>query len=221
MLRGAAGAWRALDDVDVIWALGPNPLSVVIAVLGLLRGKRVVLGVRQDSRAYVRRRHPRPAGALVCGRPDPRRLPVLARRCPIAVVGADLAEQFPGARELQSFHVSLVAESDVRSGRPGEGAAFGRRILTVSRLDAEKNPLLLADIMAQLAADGDAQPPWHLDVYGEGPLEQELAGRLAALGLQERVTLHGYVGIDAGLREAYEVPMPFSMCPGQRECRRC
>jgi glycosyltransferase involved in cell wall biosynthesis len=120
------------------------------------------------------------------------------------VVGADLAEQFPDAREVQPFHVSLVAEDDVWSEDPPERTTFARRILTVGRLDAEKNPLLLAEAMALLAADGDARPPWRLDVYGEGPLEPELARKIAELGLQDAITLRGYVGIDAGLREAYE-----------------
>jgi glycosyltransferase involved in cell wall biosynthesis len=204
LLRGAVTAWKALDQLDVLWTLGPNPMSIVIATMGLLRGKRVVLGVRQDSRAYVRRRHPGRRTFWLAADIMQAAFRALARRCPIAVVGADLAEQFPDARELQPFHVSLVAEADVRSEDPPERAIFARRILTVGRLDAEKNPLLLAEAMACLAADGDGHPPWRLDVYGEGPLERELARRIAELGLQDVITLRGYVGIDAGLRDAYD-----------------
>ncbi len=204
LLRGAVAAWRALDHVDVVWALGPNPMSIVIATMGLLRGKRVVLGVRQDSRAYVRRRHPGRRVFWLAADLMQGAFRTLARRCPVAVVGADLARQFPAAGELAQFHVSLVAEADVRSDDPPGRGAFARRILTVGRLDAEKNPLLLAAAMAKLAAGPDAEPPWHLDVYGEGPLEPELARRVAELGLQDVITLRGYVGIDTGLREAYE-----------------
>jgi glycosyltransferase involved in cell wall biosynthesis len=202
LLRGAVTAWKALDQFDVLWALGPNPMSIVIATMGLLRGKRVVLGVRQDSRAYVRRRHPGRRAFRLAADIMQVAFKALARRCPIAVVGADLAAQFPGARELQPFHVSLVADADVRSEDPPARGMFARRILTVGRLDAEKNPLLLAEAMARLVGDGD--PPWRLDVYGEGPLEPELASRIAELGLQDVVTLRGYVGIDAGLRDAYD-----------------
>ena len=53
-------------------------------------------------------------------------------------------------------------------------------------------------------ADGDLHPPWRLDVYGEGPLEPALTRKIEELGLQDVITLRGYVGIDAGLREAYE-----------------
>ncbi len=203
LLRGVTKGWRALDDVDVVWALGPNPLSVAIAVMGVLRGKRVVLGVRQDSRAYVRRRHPGRrtlwfAAAVLDGA-----YRALARRCPVAVVGADLAEQFAGARQVCTFHVSLVGEADVRSEDPPERGGFARRLITVGRLDAEKNPLLLVELMALLAKDGGAGD-WQLDVYGEGPLESELVRRIGELGLQDRIALRGYVAADAGLRDAYE-----------------
>ena len=179
-------------------------MSIVIATMGVLRGKRVVLGVRQDSRAYVRRRHPGRRAFGLAADIMQAAFKALARRCPIAVVGADLAEQFPDARELQPFHVSLVADADVRSEDPPARGRFARRILTVGRLDAEKNPLLLAEAMARLRADGALHPPWRLDVYGEGPLEPELTRKIEELGLQDVVTLRGYVGIDAGLREAYE-----------------
>jgi glycosyltransferase involved in cell wall biosynthesis len=202
LARGAVTAWRALDDLDVVWALGPNPMSILIATMGLLRGKRVVLGVRQDSRAYVRRRHPGRRTFWLAADVMQAAFRALARRCPVAVVGADLAKQFPDARELRPFLVSLVAAADVRSDDPPERATFARRVITVGRLDAEKNPLLLADAMARLAADGG--PPWRLEVYGEGPLAAELARRIEELGLQDVVTLRGYVGIDAGLREAYD-----------------
>ena len=204
ILRGAVAAWRALDQLDILWALGPNPMSILIATMGVLRGKRVVLGVRQDSRAYVRRRHPGRRAFWLAADAMHAAFKALARRCPIAVVGADLARQFPDARELRPFHVSLVAEADVRSENPPERTAFARRVITVGRLDAEKNPLLLADAMARLAAGRDVGPPWRLDVYGEGPLEPELHRRIAELGLQDVITLRGYVGIDAGLREAYD-----------------
>ncbi len=203
LLRGAVRAWRALDGLDVVWALGPNPMSIVIAAVGILRGKRVVLGARHDGRAYVRRRHPNSRGLWVAADLMQFAFQALARRCPIAVVGADLAEQFPHAREVRPFHVSLVAEADVCSEEP-PGTAFERRILTVGRLDPEKNPLMLVDVMARLVAQDDSRSSWHLDVYGEGPLEHDLARRIVEFELQDVIKLRGYVGIDAGLREAYE-----------------
>ena len=102
LLRGAVAAWRALDHLDVVWALGPNPMSIVIATMGLLRGKRVVLGVRQDSRAYVRRRHPGRRVFWLAADLMQGAFRTLARRCPVAVVGADLARQFPAQASWRS-----------------------------------------------------------------------------------------------------------------------
>jgi glycosyltransferase involved in cell wall biosynthesis len=197
---GLRRAWRALDDVDVLWSLGPNPMSIAIAVMGLVRGRRVVLGVRQDSRSYVRSRHPDRRALWAAAGLMHRAFRLLARRCPVAVVGPVLAEQFAGSRDVMPFVVSLVPDAAVIDG-VGEGRRFGRRIVTVGRLDAEKNPLLLAETMAELAAD-DGEP-WRLDVYGSGPLEAELAGELERRGLGDTVRLCGYVAADAGLEEAY------------------
>ena len=126
LLRGAARAWRALDDLDVIWALGPNPLSIVIATMGVLRGKRVVLGVRQDSNSYVRRRHPRRPALWAAAGVMQTAFRLLARRCPVAVVGTDLVRQFPAARDVHPFLVSLVGEADVLVEDPPGRGTFTR-----------------------------------------------------------------------------------------------
>ena len=48
MARLPARVLALLDEVDVVWLLGPHPLAIVFAVLAAMRRKRVVLGVRQD-----------------------------------------------------------------------------------------------------------------------------------------------------------------------------
>src|SRR5215203_606805 len=45
--------WHALGSVDTVWVIGPAPMSIPVAVLGLARKKHVVLGVRQDWPRYV------------------------------------------------------------------------------------------------------------------------------------------------------------------------
>ena len=74
------------------------------------------------------------------------------------------------------------------------------RLLSVGRLETEKNPLLLADVLARLDAEG---PRWHLTVVGDGPLRAPLAQRLEQLGVAERADLRGYVPHDDGLTDAY------------------
>ena len=63
------------------------------------------------------------------------------------------------------------------------------RLLSVGRLDPEKNPLLLAAVVGALRRDGR---DWRLQVVGTGPLRDALAARVAALGLGDAIELAGY-----------------------------
>ena len=56
--RSLRHIWRALDDIDVLWVLGPYPHAIVLVAVALCRRRSVVLGVRQDWPSYVRRRRP-------------------------------------------------------------------------------------------------------------------------------------------------------------------
>lgn len=200
LLRGVGRLWRGLDDLEVVWVLGPNPLAIVLAAMGLVRRRRVVLGVRQDTPSYVRRRHPTRRSLWLVADLMQAAFRLLARRCPAVVVGEDLRAAFGHAPRLHVLHVSLVPEDSVLAEDPAARRTFGGRIVTVGRLDTEKNPLLLAEILAVLAAD---ESDWTMDVYGDGPLAQPLQVRLAELGVGDRATLHGYLAADQGLTEAY------------------
>ena len=82
-----------------------------------------------------------------------------------------------------------------------ESAAGGPiRIQSVGRLDPEKNPVLLADVIASLARGGES---WRLVVCGEGSERTALERRLLALGVSDRVELRGYISLDEGLHELY------------------
>jgi glycosyltransferase involved in cell wall biosynthesis len=203
--------WRLLGDVDTVWVLGPYPHAVALALLAALRRRRVILGVRQDMPVYVRSR-----------RPDRRWMHVsadileaiwkrLARRYPIVVVGPELERKYRegGARSVFATTVSLVSARDLApDGATAAARAFEGelRLLTVGRLDAEKNPLLLAEIMALLLERGR---PWRLIVCGDGPMRAQLQARLAELGVQEQVELLGYVPVDKGLFELYRTTHAF------------
>jgi glycosyltransferase involved in cell wall biosynthesis len=93
--------------------------------------------------------------------------------------------------------VSLATRADLQRRRPPPSWDGLLTALSVGRLDAEKNPLLLADVLAAL------DDRWRLSVCGEGALAGGLAARLAQLGVDGRADLHGYVPLDGGLREAY------------------
>ena len=214
MLRSLRTFWRLLPQVDVVWLLGPHPLCLAFAALAALRRKRITLGVRQDFPTYVRTRHPgrrlvHLAGDLLEGS-----YRLLARRAPTVVVGPDLASNFSRARHLLPISVSLVRDSDIADPTEAAGRAWNgeRTVLSVGRLETEKNPLLLADVLARLMRNPAqaAEPPasgdagdWRFLICGEGPMEDELRGRLRELGVEDRAELLGYLPIHGGLMDRY------------------
>ncbi len=214
MLRSLRTFWRLLPQVDVVWLLGPHPLCLAFAALAALRRKRITLGVRQDFPTYVRTRHPgrrlvHLAGDLLEGS-----YRLLARRAPTVVVGPDLASNFSRARHLLPISVSLVRDSDIADPTEAAGRAWNgeRTVLSVGRLETEKNPLLLADVLARLMRNPAqaVEPPasghagdWRFLICGEGPMEDELRGRLRELGVEDRAELLGYLPIHGGLMDRY------------------
>lgn len=191
--------WRGLDEVDAVWLLGPHPLALLFVALAKARGRAVVLGVRQDMGAYVRSRHAgkrwlRVAGAVLDGA-----WRLLARRTPVVVVGPELAAQYRRSRDVLPVAVSLVRADEI-GGHAVRDYAGEIEVLSVGRLESEKNPLLLADVLAALDGDGRR---WRLTVCGEGPLTEALAERLRDLHVADRADLLGYVPLDGGLVERY------------------
>lgn len=202
MLRSLRRFSKVLDDVDGVWLLGPHPLAILFAAQAWGRRKRVVLGVREDTMRYIRHRHPgRRSAQLAMGVFDVT-FRLLARALPVVVVGTEVARRYGGAQHLLEMNVSLVSERDIAAPELAERRSYDGelRILAVGRLEPEKNPLLLADILAQLKA-GD--PRWRLLVYGEGSMETALRARLQELDVADRAELRGYVPIDEGLLDVY------------------
>ncbi|MGH2743961.1 MAG: glycosyltransferase [Thermoleophilaceae bacterium] len=206
VLRSAAGSarvfWRVLDDVDVVWLLGPHPLALLFALLARVRRREVVLGVRQELREYARRRHPgRPVVRIAAGVLE-RAWQRLARRTAVVVVGPELARRYASARRLLELQLSVVSERALE----GPGVVDRRtydgelQILSVGRIEAEKNPLLLAEVLALLRAE---ERRWKLVVCGTGPMAPDLELRLRELGVDGAAELKGYVPVDGGLLDLY------------------
>ncbi len=202
--RAAAGSRRGfasvLADVDAVWLLGPHPLAILFAAQAARARRRVILGVRQDLPTYARTRHPSRRGMHMAADSLEATWRLLARRFPTVVVGPDLARRYSGARRLLELSVSLVRQHELPDALPERQWEGELTALSVGRLDREKNPLLLADVLHVLR-EGDDR--WRLVVCGEGPLEEELRARLEALGLQSHARLTGYVPHDNGLAELY------------------
>lgn len=203
MPRSVGRFWRMLDGVDVVWVLGPQPpQAVVFAALSMLRGRRVVLGVRQNLPQLIRHRHSGKRRMQLAAMTLETAFRALSRVVPVVVVGPDLARLYRNSSSVHVAYVSQLGDEDIMRAsedrRTYDGAEL--HMLSVGRLDPEKNPLLLADVLAQ-ALSSDRR--WRLDVCGDGPLRAALAQRLEELGVAERATLHGYVTVDDGLWDFY------------------
>ncbi len=202
-IRGMLGSlrpfWRALAELDCVWILGPHPLAFPFALMARLRGRRVILGVRQDSVAYMRSRHPGSPLRIALARAMDRGFRILARRWPTIVVGPALARQYARSRSLLDVSISLIRSRDISdtNARDYSGDLVA---LSVGRLESEKNPLALADVIAALRR---LDQRWRLVVCGEGDLRGALEQRVRDLGVADAVEFRGYVPHDAGLAEAY------------------
>ena len=193
--------WRVLDEVDSVLLFGPSPLGLAFAVLARLRRRRVAIGVRMDYVRYITSRRPGRRDLALIARGLDAAWRRLGRRAPAVVVGSALAERYASAQRVLDVTVSLVREEAVAAGgRPFPAAGEPIHLLTVGRVDAEKNPLLLADVVAGLAQDGR---DWRLTVCGDGPLLGDLGARAKELGIADRIDLRGFVGPADGLGDLY------------------
>ena len=200
----AIGFWRGLSRVDVVWAFGPHPLALLLVCLALARRKQVVLGVRQNSvdlySTRIRGWKRVPAVALVRLLDGMYR--TLARRLPVTVQGAELGDRYGGDRpKLLTMSESIVRRRDLVAGPPQRPWPEQLELLTVGRLEPEKNPLLLLEALARLHADEPNR--YRLTWVGRGPLEQTVRLRASELAIEHLIEFHGYVAFDQGLLDLY------------------
>jgi glycosyltransferase involved in cell wall biosynthesis len=199
-----------LERLDAVWIFGPNPLALLFALIARRRGTPLFLGIRQDYPEYIRNRLPSHWWAWAV--PVAQGLDVafrrLARRAPTVVLGSELARKYGGGAEVVTTGFSLVRRSELV---PLEQALQRRWddervVLSVSRLDPEKNPLLLLDVIQELRAH-DAR--WRMVVAGDGPLRVAMERRIAELGLDGAVALPGEVPNGPELWELYRRSQAF------------
>jgi glycosyltransferase involved in cell wall biosynthesis len=208
-LRAARGTVeifvRELARLDAVWIFGPHPISLVLAIAARRHDTPLILGVRQDYPRYIAGRLPsrKWVWAVAAAHVLERTFRGLARTAPTVAVGDELARRYAGgAAPVLSTGFSLVRAADIvdPDSAPTRALSDEVRILSVGRLDPEKNPLLLADVLHALRQGGGR---WRLTVAGEGPLAAELRRRVDALGLAAAVEFAGYVPQGEQLRALY------------------
>ena len=216
LVRAAARSCRIfaseVGKLDAVWLFGPHPLSLAFTAIARARGVPVFHGIRQDLPAYIGMRLPnrRWLWALGAAYALDRTYRALGRWIPTMVVGEDLAAKF-GARRRASvipIGISLTGDDDVltvehETARTWDGEL---RLLSVGRLDPEKNPLLLADILALLRS---RDPRWALEVAGDGPMREAVREHAAELGVGDHLRLAGHVQNGPRLNELYRTAHAF------------
>jgi glycosyltransferase involved in cell wall biosynthesis len=208
-VAAAAGAtvaefWRGVSKVDTLWVFGPHPFAAAFALLALLRRKQVVLGVRQHSvKLYATRLHGwrRLAGVSLVRFFD-LIFRGLGHRVPVTVQGAELEAWYRGPRPgVLTMTESVIRAADVVDEPAPRDWTRGIELLTVGRLEPEKNPRLLVDALARL--DRDEPGRYRLIWVGRGPLEDDTRAYAAATGVLDQIDFRGYVAFDGGLLDLY------------------
>jgi glycosyltransferase involved in cell wall biosynthesis len=183
---------RAVRAADRVLSIGPHPFSLPAALLALARGKDLALMVRQDYPSYIRHRLPSgrwlPAVWLAGTLELVFRL--IARRVPTVVVGDALADVYRRAPRLLNLTISLVPAREVGTHRSEELSGRPVRLLSVGRLEPEKAPHLLVELM-QLLEERHGPDRFALTVVGTGQEEESV--RRAAARFGERIVFAGYV----------------------------
>ncbi|MBV8479812.1 MAG: glycosyltransferase [Actinobacteria bacterium] len=212
LLRAVRGAHRAvareLPRLDALLVFGPHPLGLVLA-LSARRRVPLLLGIRQDFPEYIRNRLPsrRWLWAVGVAHALEWTFRALARRHPTIVVGDELGRRYAGGAPVLVTSFSLVPESAVVPLDDALARTWEEplRLVSVGRIDAEKNPLLLVDLLAELRRRRD----WRLTIVGTGPLAGRVRDRAREAGVADALDLVGYVPSGPALWEHYRAANAF------------
>ena len=196
--------WRALRHIDAVWVFGPHPFALVLVLLAAIRKKRVVLGVRQDTVAYFRGRLPsgRWSPVLLLAYALDASYRALASSVKTTVVGGEIARRYGDRASVLPMTVSVVRAVDVVDSAPPRDWAGTIDLLTVGRIEPEKNPLLLIEALAAL----ERQQPgrFRLTWLGDGQLRESVWRRAVELQVSHIVDLRGFIPFGPELLGAYQ-----------------
>jgi glycosyltransferase involved in cell wall biosynthesis len=197
-----AAMWKSLADLDAVWMEADHPFALALAVMAGLRRRGVILLIRQDTRGYFLNRvgaRVRPLVVAPVWLLD-RTVRLLARRLRTTVIG--VASRYGRPRpNVLPIRVNLLAESQLAAHSPEADWSDLVELLTVGRIDREKNPLLVAHVLAALAeSDGRS---FRLTWVGDGPMSGDLMAEAKMLGVADRIVLTGFIPFGPRLLERY------------------
>lgn len=85
---------------------------------------------------------------------------------------------------------NFIDESSIEHFRRKVDPSSPIRFVFVGSLTSRKQPLLLLSALKKLESEGYLA---YLDIVGDGPLKESIEQKILALGLNERVVLHGHL----------------------------
>jgi len=121
-------------------------------------------------------------------------------RAQVPAVTEDRCQVIHNAVDLEGLEKAAVTREQARSVLGLDPAAFV--IGTVGRLVEFKAH---DDLIAAFSRVYSEMPQAHLSIVGRGPLEMELRAQVRALGLEHRVSIHGFVDNAARYMSAFDV----------------
>ena len=205
MRRSMAIFGAELERVDAVWVFGPHPMAIAFSLVARRRGIPLFLGVRQDYPVYIANRLPGRAWrwAVPAARLLEAAFRRFGRRAPAIVLGEELAQAYRGGAPVLVTGFSLVRADDLVRADAALAKRWDGRIelLSVGRLDPEKNPLLLAELMRLITAAEDGG--WRLTIIGDGPERPAVEQRVRELGLEQAVDVAGAVPNGPALWDRY------------------
>lgn len=124
--------------------------------------------------------------------------------CPALASARALAEDCPGTRTAAVPNPLVMPLPGSGPGLPCVGLLRPgrRRFLTSARFEPLKR---LDQLLEAFASVRNQLPDWDLVLLGDGPLRQDFAARVRALGMEDRVIFPGMVGNPAEWYEACDL----------------
>jgi len=119
--------------------------------------------------------------------------------------------RFVGADRVVTIADPFLDEETRFAARPPRTAPGPLNLLSVARLEPQKDPALAIDVMAALRAAGHEA---RLTILGGGPMHAELQARIDRMGLAGHETLAGYVADPAPFYAAADLLLMTSRFEG-------